>query len=251
MKLADSQSNRHIVQVFNEDESKILTTILAIPNYRLEPTGETQFSFWEMPAGQPRALKAWFYPGDNFGQQFAYPTETATQIARASNENVPAVSGEDVADAEVKEVTPSGEEREIAQQDQQAETTEQQAQTTTEQQTQTTEQQTQTTEQRTETTEQETQVAEQPAQPAEQPAQPAQQPAEDQTARTESQAGEAADQTRTDAQADVTPPSEPQQQAQAAPAELPRTGSPMPLVGLAGLLAAGAALVARAAARRG
>ena len=33
MKLLDSQSNRHIVQIFNEREDQLQTTILAIPNY--------------------------------------------------------------------------------------------------------------------------------------------------------------------------------------------------------------------------
>jgi hypothetical protein len=81
MKLMDSQSNRHIVQIFDGDETHLITTILAIPNYRLEPTGKTQFQFWETPPGQPKALRAWFYPGDNFGQEFAYPKTEATNIA--------------------------------------------------------------------------------------------------------------------------------------------------------------------------
>jgi len=71
MRVLDSPSDRHIVQIFNADETEILTTILAIPNWRLKPTGDTVFTFWEMPPGQPRALRAWFYPGDNFGQEFA------------------------------------------------------------------------------------------------------------------------------------------------------------------------------------
>jgi hypothetical protein len=33
-KLADSLSDRHIVQIFNADQSQIIATILAIPNYR-------------------------------------------------------------------------------------------------------------------------------------------------------------------------------------------------------------------------
>jgi hypothetical protein len=28
----------------------------------------------ERPSGQPEALKAWFYPGDNTGIEFVYPT---------------------------------------------------------------------------------------------------------------------------------------------------------------------------------
>ncbi|MGH9628056.1 MAG: hypothetical protein ACRD7E_06915, partial [Bryobacteraceae bacterium] len=55
MKLMDSPSNRHVVQVFNETEDELQTTILAIPNYRLQPTGKTQFQWWETPAGEPKA----------------------------------------------------------------------------------------------------------------------------------------------------------------------------------------------------
>ena len=41
MKLLDSPSDRHIVQIFNADETHLFTTILAIPNYRMQPTGKT------------------------------------------------------------------------------------------------------------------------------------------------------------------------------------------------------------------
>jgi hypothetical protein len=89
IKLLDSPSNRHVVQIFDGDESHILTTILAIPNYRLQPTGKTVFGFWETPPGQPKALRAWFYPGDNFGQEFAYPKSAAVQIAASAHAPVP------------------------------------------------------------------------------------------------------------------------------------------------------------------
>ena len=92
MKLADSVSDRHIVQIFNADENHLITTILAIPNYRLEPGGKTVVSFWETPPGQPKALRAWFYPGDNFGQEFAYPKTEATTIASNAQANVPMTS---------------------------------------------------------------------------------------------------------------------------------------------------------------
>jgi hypothetical protein len=92
-KLADSQSDRHIVQIFTQDEKHIVTTILAIPNYRLKPKGKTEFDFWETPAGQPRAMRAWFYPGDNFGQEFAYSAAMSTEIS-ASNNNVKVLTEE-------------------------------------------------------------------------------------------------------------------------------------------------------------
>jgi len=114
MKLLDSPSNRHIVQIFNADETKLQTTILAIPNYRLQPTGKTEFQWWETPASQPRAMRAWFYPGDNFGQEFAYPKNTAVQIATYSNQNVPSVSqSENLEEAKISTVDKSGQESEL------------------------------------------------------------------------------------------------------------------------------------------
>ena len=88
--ILDSFGIRNIVQIWNEDKTNLIATILAIPNYRLEPTGETVIEFSERPANQPQALKAWFYPGHGHGIEFVYPKKEAIQIAQASNEVVPA-----------------------------------------------------------------------------------------------------------------------------------------------------------------
>ena len=88
-KLMDSPSDRHIVQIFDKDQRHLEETILAIPNYRLQPTGNTQFAFWETPAGVPKAVRAWFYPGDNYGQEFAYPKQLVAQLASAAPVPVP------------------------------------------------------------------------------------------------------------------------------------------------------------------
>ncbi|MBZ5527603.1 MAG: hypothetical protein LAN71_06860 [Acidobacteriia bacterium] len=89
-KLFDSASYRHIVQIWNEDGTQLITTVLAIPNYRLEPTGENVMKFGEMPGEAPSTLRAWFYPGDNFGQEFVYPKPRAIELAAASKVIVPA-----------------------------------------------------------------------------------------------------------------------------------------------------------------
>ena len=94
MKLMESPSNRHVVQIYNDREDQLQTTVLAIPNYRLQPTGKTEFQWWETPAGQPKALRAWFYPGDNFGQQFVYPNTRATELAKRNNKNVLSMSND-------------------------------------------------------------------------------------------------------------------------------------------------------------
>lgn len=118
MKLLDSPSNRHIVQIFDKNEQHLETTVLAIPNYRLEPTGKTQLQFWETPPGQPKALRAWFYPGDNFGQEFAYPKSEAMQIAAATHQQVPTTYAQNESELTTAPVTTTnekGEEQEMAQ----------------------------------------------------------------------------------------------------------------------------------------
>ena len=89
-KLATLSSERHVVQIFNADESHIVNTILAIPNYRLQPTGNSRFLFWETPPGNAKALRAWFYPGDNFGQEFTYPKHLHQLVALNTSAPAPA-----------------------------------------------------------------------------------------------------------------------------------------------------------------
>jgi hypothetical protein len=93
-KLADSQSDRNIVQIFNADETHLYATILAVPDYRLQPTGKTVVNFEERAAGAPEAVQAWFYPGDNYGNEFVYPKVKATQLAQVNNKPVPSMPQE-------------------------------------------------------------------------------------------------------------------------------------------------------------
>src|SRR5579872_4482498 len=100
-KILDSQSDRHIVQIFNQDESQCYATILAIPNYRLKATDKTVITFRERPAGEPEALRAWFYPGRNWGEEFVYPKAKA--IALAKETHMPVLFTEAEIPAEVAE----------------------------------------------------------------------------------------------------------------------------------------------------
>ncbi len=93
-KLLDSASNRHIVQIFNEDQNHIYATVLAIPNYRLRVTGKTVITFTERAAGEPPAIKAWFYPGDNFGQEFVYKKRRDAELAKVTTSPIPAATSE-------------------------------------------------------------------------------------------------------------------------------------------------------------
>ncbi len=181
-KLADSPSNRHIVQIFNQDETHVYATILAIPASRLEPADNTVIKFAETsasgdtssgmlpPEGVP--VKQWFYPGDTSGQEFLIRPVAMTTTA-AAVETLPSTP----------EAAPTPE----------------------------------PAPQRAETAE---------AQPA-----PSPQP--------EAQAQEPAPKTEQPAPAE-----------QPTPSTLPKTASPMPLIGLIGLLSLGTAAGLRLAANR-
>jgi hypothetical protein len=71
-KLANSPSNRHIVQIWNADENEILAAIMTVPTTRFEVPHDSVFEFDERPSDSPRALKVWFYPGNSTGEEFTY-----------------------------------------------------------------------------------------------------------------------------------------------------------------------------------
>jgi hypothetical protein len=93
-KLMDSQSDRNVIQVFNKRENHLYGTFLTIPDYRLKPTGKTIITFEERAAGSPEAVKAWFYPGQNYGHEFVYPKVKALHLAKANNQPVPSMPTE-------------------------------------------------------------------------------------------------------------------------------------------------------------
>ena len=87
-KVLDSASNRNILQIFDKDEKQLYATILAIPDYRLRPSDKPVIRFEERPSGTPEAIKAFFYPGYDYGLQFVYPHDRAVQIAKRTKQNV-------------------------------------------------------------------------------------------------------------------------------------------------------------------
>src|SRR5581483_7860298 len=104
-RLMNHDHNRNIVQIYNERGDKLYTTVLAIPNYRLFPKDNTTFSFWETPVGNPPALKSWFAPGDNWGQELVYPKGLAPIVASRAHEPVLSTPAETAAELETAPVT--------------------------------------------------------------------------------------------------------------------------------------------------
>src|SRR5689334_7960338 len=131
-KILDSLSDRHIVQISDKEETTVYATILAIPNYRLKATDKTVITFRKRPAGEPEALRAWFYPGRNWGEEFVYPKAKAIELAKTTNTPVlftpveialevatPIKSVDDLVVVELKQapilaIKPTGEEVQVA-----------------------------------------------------------------------------------------------------------------------------------------
>jgi hypothetical protein len=116
LRLVEDDAYRHVIQV-SDKSGRVLTTFLAVPNYRLRATGKTEFQYWEVPAGEARALRAWFYPGDNFGHEFVYPKGETAQLSADASNKIPtttAQSNEELRTAPLENVDESAKPEEPA-----------------------------------------------------------------------------------------------------------------------------------------
>jgi hypothetical protein len=88
-KLIEPEPERNVLQVFETvqlwtgDGTRLLSTMLTMPNYDLPATDKTVFSFFERGPKQPKALRLWFAPGRNYGQEFVYPKAQAVELAKS------------------------------------------------------------------------------------------------------------------------------------------------------------------------
>jgi hypothetical protein len=81
-KLANSDSDRNIVQVFNADRTVLYATLQTITAQRQEPTDDTAVTFAEQGGGKPEVLLKWFYPGRETGNEFLYSKEKEKELAQ-------------------------------------------------------------------------------------------------------------------------------------------------------------------------
>lgn len=83
-KLMDLKTNRHMVQILSADESRVIAVTQAVPVKRSDVAGTTTLTFRATESGTPPALKAWYYPGTQYGHEFIYSGDEARQIAARS-----------------------------------------------------------------------------------------------------------------------------------------------------------------------
>jgi len=97
-KLADPDSGRRVLQVWDKDGMKLYTTLLTIPDERMEASDQPVVLFAERPSGQAQAIKSWFYPEERIGQEFVYPKQQAMAIAKENHASVLSFTDDSVKD---------------------------------------------------------------------------------------------------------------------------------------------------------
>jgi len=95
--LADPTTGRRVIKVSDKEGSKTYGMFISVPNQRMTPADKPVVMFREAAAGAPPAVQAWFYPGETYGYEFAYPHDQALKIAKATHQ--PVLSYTDRSDA--------------------------------------------------------------------------------------------------------------------------------------------------------
>jgi hypothetical protein len=72
-KVFDSPANRDIVQIWNQDEDRVIATIHTIHDYQPQANDKSVFILDQSSGQSTAALESWFYAGEKSGQRFAYP----------------------------------------------------------------------------------------------------------------------------------------------------------------------------------
>jgi hypothetical protein len=72
-KLDKSEGELSGVEIESLDRHRVYGIFAVNPEFRLDVTSAPLITFEERTPGAPQAIKAWFYPGDHYGNGFIYP----------------------------------------------------------------------------------------------------------------------------------------------------------------------------------
>ena len=82
--LTGESTNKDIVRFYDKDEKHMYAMVFAVPDYRVNPVDHTVITFEERAGDSPRAINEWFFPDDNWGEQFVYPKVHPLALAEAA-----------------------------------------------------------------------------------------------------------------------------------------------------------------------
>src|SRR5690349_8705105 len=113
-RFVDATTGKKVMQVQAKDASnKTYGMFMTISAQRPKASDDAELRFLETAAGQPAAVKTWWYPGNTIGREFIYPKDQARRLAKATNQPVLTTKAEDVSNDDMKSadlayVSPSG-----------------------------------------------------------------------------------------------------------------------------------------------
>jgi hypothetical protein len=103
IKVVTLESNRNMIQVTNEDQTKVFASVLATPHHLTvdEAAPASRYIYYAAGPGQRKALRTWYARDTTNGQDIIYPKQRAIEIAAVTKAPVIAVPDE-VKEAEYK-----------------------------------------------------------------------------------------------------------------------------------------------------
>jgi hypothetical protein len=91
--------DQHVVQIMNFRENHVYTTVIAHPVGYMEQgiparlqgaeAGKAHFTYWETTAGEPKAVRDWYYKGSFQGEEFPYHKMTVTEVSQVTQTTPP------------------------------------------------------------------------------------------------------------------------------------------------------------------
>lgn len=115
-RFVDATSGKKVMQVQAKDaSSKNYGMFMTISAQRPRASDDAELRFLETPAGQPAAVKTWWYPGNTIGREFIYPKSQARRLAQVTNSPVLTTQADNVStdrmeSSDLAYVSPSGQE---------------------------------------------------------------------------------------------------------------------------------------------
>ncbi|HEX4346620.1 MAG TPA: hypothetical protein VHZ73_03570 [Vicinamibacterales bacterium] len=94
--LAEPVMDRKVIRVSSADGKKVYGLLLTVTDEtnRVPQENEPLVLFDESANGAPRAVRAWFYPGERIGYEIVYPHSEALALARANHSRVRAMNSD-------------------------------------------------------------------------------------------------------------------------------------------------------------
>lgn len=86
--LANTASDRYLVEIFNADRSVLYASLQTVPTVREDVADHTVVSLAEQGTGEPNVLLKWFYPGRETGSEFVYPKQEEKELAQDRHQTI-------------------------------------------------------------------------------------------------------------------------------------------------------------------